>query len=82
MMYMDSAKSANKKAIIAALLALALVVGCILLPLSSEKILCAVVVVLIAGALFFRNDTGRLSVSAFFWRFSPSLLSRLSPSSR
>ncbi|MCR4706424.1 MAG: ABC transporter permease [Clostridiales bacterium] len=56
---MDSAKSANKKAIIAALLALALVVGCILLPLSSEKILCAVVVVLIAGALFFRNDTGR-----------------------
>lgn len=56
---MDSAKFANKKAIIAALLALALVVGCILLPLSSEKILCAVVVVLIAGALFFRNDTGR-----------------------
>ncbi len=56
---MDSAKPANKKAIIAALLALALIVGCILLPLPSEKILCAVVVVLIAGALFFRNDTGR-----------------------
>ena len=56
---MDSAKPVSKKTVVAALLAAALIIGLIALPLFSEKILAAAVVVLAAGALFFRNDTGR-----------------------
>ena len=35
------------------------VIGCITLPLLSEKILLGVILLLIAGVLFFTNDTGR-----------------------
>jgi ABC-type microcin C transport system permease subunit YejB len=35
------------------------VIGCITLPLLSEKILLGIILLLIAGVLFFTNDTGR-----------------------
>ena len=59
-MDMDERKKKERQLIVATVLALAIfAAGLFLLPILTEKILLGVVLVLIAGALFFTNNTGR-----------------------
>ena len=59
-MDMDERKKKERQLIVATVLALAIfAAGLFLLPILTEKILLGIVLVLIAGALFFTNNTGR-----------------------
>ena len=56
----DERKKKERQLIVATVLALAIfAAGLFLLPILTEKILLGIVLVLIAGALFFTNNTGR-----------------------
>ena len=47
--------------------------GWLFLPILTEKILLGVVLVLIAGALYFSNNTGRYKQNRFFIQTLPNI---------